>query len=448
MAASADDLRAVPTAERAVVGCILREPGWAADEAGKLLRTADFLGHVERLAFDAGVALAAAGVTPEPTAVYERLRADGHARCLGDDPTRLVAWLGETFADQPTAANLEYFAKLVRRAADARALVALGGELVRDAADQLGEPADLAGRFADRLADLAAGHTADEPVRLGAAALTGVADLRARRDSAHRPAGVPFGYVALDRLVPAMEPGQLVVLGARPGVGKTALALTVAVRAALTSRPVLFFSLEMPADELGLRAVAAETGTPVGPLRAGGGAAADLDVIAAAGDELAGVPVWVDDRPGRTVEAVVAAARRHRRRHGLGLAVVDYLQLVEATDRRATRREQVEHVSRQLKRAARALRVPVLALCQLNREVEGRGDPKPRMSDIREAGGIEQDADVILLAWEPAEQPHAARGVTRVGVTVVKNRHGPTGDAELLFRKGVTRFEDSPPGGP
>ena len=430
--------------ERAVLGCVLREPETAAADAARLLRPDDFAGHVERSAFQAMLTLNAAGRRVELAAVYQQMTADGHGDCLGGDPGQLAAWLTEVWEAVPTAVNLEFHAEEVRHASLHRTLLATAGELQRDAGDRIEPAADTAARFSDRLAALAADRTADEPPTAAEAVEDGLADLRER----HRPEGragrVSFGYAGLDRLVPCLDPGTLTVVAARPGMGKTAFALNVASRAALLDLPAYFVSLEMGRAEIGQRLASALAGLRGAALRGGYGTERELEQVAAVAADLRGKPLVIDDRPARPVERVVATARRHQRRRGLGLLVVDYLQLVPPTDPRAPRREQVEHVSRTLKQAARSLGCPVLALCQLNRAAEDRPGGRPRMSDIREAGGIEQDADAVLLLSALPGQPDGPD--LRMMVEVAKHRNGPTGEAVLLFRRGCSRFDDSPPG--
>ena len=439
------DTQAERDAERAVLGCILRDPEMAAEDATRLLRPDDFGGFTERAAFLAVLALLAAGRRAEVAAVYQQMRDDGNGACMDGQPGKLAGWLTEVWEAVPTAVNLEYHAQVVQQAADRRRLLALAVELQRDAEDAI-EPPDLtAGRYSDRLAEVAADRTADDPPTAAEAVAAGLADLRER----HRPGGradrVSLGYAGLDRLIPGLDPGTLVVLGARPGAGKTALALNVAQRAALEGKPAYFVSLEMDNAVIGQRLAFAHDSLRAAALRGGYGSAEELERVAAVAAGLRGVPLVIDDSPARPVERIVAAARRHLRRYGLALLVVDYLQLVSPTDPRAPRREQVEHVSRALKQAARSLGCPVLALCQLNREVEARPGQKPRLSDIREAGGIEQDADVVLLLSSQPDQHDGAASV-RVTVEVAKHRNGPTGEAVVLFRKGCSRFDDLPPG--
>jgi len=434
-------------AERGVIGSMLRDPGWAADEAARLLAAEHLSGHLERLAFEAVGAVRASGRLPTLDVVHLQLVQSGHKEHFAGQPGGLVGWLTRAWEDTPTAVNLEWFAATVREEATRRQLVAIGEEIARDLRDGVEPAADAAGRFSDRLATLAAAAAAGDPLPLAAVLDAGLADLRRRHAAEDRRGRVRLGFAELDRLVPSLDPGDLLILAARPGVGKTALALNLSAEAALRGRSVLFFSLEMGRVEIGQRLLFAAAGAPGGRLRAGVASDQELADLDRWVPELAALPLAVDDAPDRTVERITAVARRHQRRRGLDLVVVDYLQLVPPTDRRAPRREQVEHVSRSLKLAAKSLGCPVLALAQLNREAENRTDNRPRLADLREAGGIEQDADAVVLLWRQPGQPDDAPTL-KVTALVEKNRNGPTGSAELVYRRACTRFEEPPPAVP
>lgn len=433
-------------AERGVVGCVVRDPDWAADEAARLLTADDFLHPRERLAFVAASTIRSGGRIPTLDVIHLQLVQDGAADEYASHPGGLPGWLADLWEHHPTAVNLEHYAARVRDHSAARRLVHLGAELLRDADDRIEPAVDTAARFSDRLAVLAAAVASGDPLRAAAVIDAGLADIVRRHRAEDRSGRVRVGFEAVDRLVPSLDPGELFVVAARPGVGKTAFALGVAVQTALRGLPTLFVSLEMSASEIGQRMAFAAGGLRGGALRAGHATDQELAQVETVAAEFRGVPLWVDDRPDRTVERIVAVSRRHQRRHGLSLLVVDYLQLVPPTDRRTPRREQVEHVSRSLKLAAKQLGCPVLALAQLNREAEGRPDGRPRLSDLREAGGIEQDADAVMLLWRRPDPDMTEDAPTvPVSVLVEKQRNGPTGQADLIYRRACTRFEASLP---
>jgi replicative DNA helicase len=310
------------------------------------------------------------------------------------------------------------------------------------------DPSALTGIATDELDRATADRSANDPVTIHAAVSEAVAEFKARHDgTAPRP--LVTGFADIDKLVPGLRPGQLTLVAARPSVGKTALGLAFAVNAArdhARCASVYFASLEMSRRDIGERVAFMTCGANgIGPrLRAGEGTADDLAVIGRAARVVDGLPLWVDDTPSQRVGQIASAARRVRRRNGLSLILVDYLQLVAPDSRRTDRREQVEDISRGLKRIAREMSVPVVAMAQLNREVEGRSDQKPKLSDLREAGGLEQDADVVMLLWRHAGQPDTAPGF-RIGCLVAKHRNGPTGEVSLTYVRASMRFENYAP---
>lgn len=254
-------------------------------------------------------------------------------------------------------------------------------------------------------------------------------------------AGISTGFPDIDRLLGGVRPEMLWIVGARPGVGKTSFAAAVAIAVARAGGGVGFFSLEMPGGQIAGRALASEARIDSGALRLGRMTADQWRGLYGAGNDLAGLPVWMEDRPGLTVAEIGDRARRLKEQHPeFILLVVDYIGLIRATDTRAPREQQVAATVRALKGLARELGVTVLALSQLNREVEGRSPPAPRPSDLRESGAIEQDADVIMLLWRPEMSAPGTRP-GEAEVIVCKNRHGATGTVVLAFRGEYTRFD-------
>lgn len=262
--------------------------------------------------------------------------------------------------------------------------------------------------------------------------------------------GVPSGLRALDRRLArgGFLPGQLVILAGRPGTGKTALALSIALNVARAGTPVGFFSLEMSAEELAERAVSNLSGVNLSELLPETPGSAELIAHVKPGrKELKGLPLVLDDTPGRSIASIRSTVRRWRRKHGVGLVFVDFLQLIE--ERRMDRREAVDAISRGLKLIAKESRIPVLALCQLNRELEKDPERKPRLSDLRESGSIEQDADSVFMLYRPparegAPDPEPGHPV-EVRFLIAKQRNGDAGnhcDAPLAFHRETMAFTD------
>jgi replicative DNA helicase len=255
--------------------------------------------------------------------------------------------------------------------------------------------------------------------------------------------GVSTGIKELDQMLCGMHPGNLYILAARPGMGKSAFAAMSSERAAAAGGAALFFSLEMPKEQLAARMLCCGSSVDVSKYRQGLLSDGDWNGVTAAGQRLSALPLWIDDRPGLGLLEMRAAARRVSAEHGsLGLVVVDYLQLMSSDSRDGSREAEVSSVSRGLKRMAKELHVPVLALSQLNRGVESRSDKRPLLSDLRESGSIEQDADAVVFIYRDGYYS----GITGDGETeliVAKQRSGPTGTALCRFVDRFTRFEDS-----
>jgi len=265
--------------------------------------------------------------------------------------------------------------------------------------------------------------------------------LQALYDRGDRITGVPTGFLDLDHQLGGLQPSNLIVLGARPGHGKTSLALNIATAAAAEQRPVLFFSLEMSAEEINSRILGAEARIDSVRMRSGNLHDTEWPKLADAMGRLQGVPLHVDDNPMVTVMDIRAKARRMRARLGdLGLVVVDYIQLMTGRSSAETRQVEISEISRGLKLLGRELNCPVLALSQLSRNLEQRADKRPILSDLRESGALEQDADVVMFLYrdELYRDDSPDRGMAEVNVA--KHRSGPTGTTRLAFIDSFTKF--------
>jgi replicative DNA helicase len=256
--------------------------------------------------------------------------------------------------------------------------------------------------------------------------------------------GVPSGFRDLDEMTNGWQPSELIILAARPAVGKTAFALNLADAAAVRHHvPTLLCSLEMSEIELAERMLCARARVNAHHLRRGRASQEELAKLVHAMGEMDKAPLFIDDTPGQTMLRIAATARRLSARHKLGLVIVDYLQLIEPEDKRVSRVEQIGAISRRLKTLARELNVPLIALSQLNRAVETREGHRPRMADLRESGSIEQDADVVaLLHREDAFNPDSEKK-GEAELILAKQRNGPVGDIKLTFVKELTLFRDA-----
>ena len=388
-------------------------------------------------------------------------------------------YLARLAAEATTVINAEDYGRTIYDLALRRALIGIGEEMVNEAYDA---PVDSAPRdqieTAERsLYELAETGRYDGGFQRFAQALTTAVDMAARayqRDG--RLSGVATGLRDLDRMMGGLQPSDLVIIAGRPGMGKTALATNVAYNVARAWRGdvrpdgrivsanggiVGFFSLEMSAEQLATRIISEQTEIPSYRIRRGEIDPSDFDRIAEAAREMETIPLYIDETGGLSIAQLAARARRLKRQRGLDVMVVDYIQLLQGSTRRAVegRVHEVTEITTNLKALAKELNIPVVALSQLSRQVENRDDKRPQLSDLRESGSIEQDADVVMFVFreeyylknrEPRagteeffkwqSEMEAVHG--RAEVIIGKQRHGPTGSVALQFKADVTRFSD------
>jgi replicative DNA helicase len=425
------------TAERAVLGGILVDP-LRYDDAADILGEADFFRDAHRLIWQTIRDLVSAGKAVDLLTVKAGLGA------RLEDAGGPV-YLAELIDGVPRSSNVSHYAQLVRDYAVRRAVEAAAQRLI--ALVQVGDAtgAELLEQGEAALLALRTAQPSTGVVDPSARVSGLIAAMEDMARGGHR--GVATGLRDLDRLMPGWRPGQLIVLGARPGMGKTALGLTIAHHIAQAG-PVLFASLEMSAEQIATRELSLRSGVPHytidhGPIppHVAARVAVGLEAVQAGG-------IHVLDRAGATVSQIRAAARRlmAETRGPLALVVVDYLQLMRSDrgTRPENRTQEVSHFSQGLKLLARELGVPVLALSQLSRQAETRADKRPFLADLRESGALEQDADIVLLLHRPG---YYDRDVQDDGaeIIVAKNRHGGTGTARARFAAAYMRFEDAPP---
>lgn len=429
---------AVAVAERFVAACILRDPE-NADEYLALVGPDHILDHGFRCIIEAATEVRRHGQLPTLEAVHVAITRAGRAVDF-DANGGLAVFLADVFSSTPTVVGFEPMAAEVREAATFRRYATLAAAFAAESADPLDAAPEIGAKYATLIDEASDAATIDEPGTIADAFDVGLAECRRRST---RREGARTGLDSLSTLVPTIDPGQLFVVAGRPGDGKTALMLGIALHnSAMLGLPTLMFSLEMSRSEIGMRAAVLVTGQSGFRFRNGEATQQEIEQLEReASKDLGYAKLRIDDRPSLKVEQIAAVCRRQKRRRGLGLVCVDYLQLIPATNPRESRREQIEHTSRMLKRIARELSVPVIAGCQLNREVENRPDRQPKLSDLREAGGIEADADAVLLLWRKPDQGEhdPLHAVTAI---IAKQRNGPTGKAELKYRRSSMRFED------
>jgi replicative DNA helicase len=408
----------------------------AAVEVG--VEAADFYKPAHAHLFEAVLSLYGQGEPVDPVTVAEELRRADLLDSLGGRTTLL-----RLQAATPASANATHYAKIVNELALLRRLIGVAGDIAEMGYDDSQDVVETLDRAESLVFEVAERRVSESMVRVSDALQTTLDQLEALYDSTGDITGVPTGYTDLDHLLLGLQPSNLVVVAARPGAGKTSLALGAAANVAMQARrPVLFFSMEMGTLELTKRLLAGEAHVDARRLQTGNIPEADWTRLSHAVGRLAEAPLFIDDNPHCTVMEMRAKSRRTKARHGdLGLVVVDYLQLMTPMAKRAENRQvEVAEISRGLKILARELDCPVMALSQLNRQLEYRADKRPMLADLRESGSLEQDADVVVFIYrDDIYNPDSdQRGTAEI--IVAKHRNGPTGTTRLAFVDRLTKF--------
>ena len=429
-------------AESSVLGGLLLDNG-AWDRVGDLLVDGDFYRHEHQQVYAAIGALVNASKPADVITVFEHLQNQGHAEAVGG-----LGYLNSLAQYVPSASNIRRYAEIVRERSILRKLVSASDEIATAAFNPKGKQVD---KILDE-AEQKIFNIGEEGSRMkqGFQSMDSlVVELLDRvQEMADNPndiTGVPTRFHDLDRMTSGLQPGDLVVLAARPSMGKTAFAINIAEHVALNEGlPVAVFSMEMGASQLAVRIVGSIGRVDQGHLRTGKLTDEEWPRLTEAIERLRTVSLHIDETPGLTPSELRANSRRLARQCGkLGLIVVDYLQLMSGSsgsdgDNRAT---ELGEISRGLKMLAKELQCPVIALSQLNRGVEQRTDKRPMMSDLRESGAIEQDADIIMFIYRDDYYNKDSKDPGVAEIIIGKQRNGPTGTVRLAFLKPLTRFE-------
>jgi replicative DNA helicase len=430
-------------AEQSVLGGLLLDND-AADRVGDVASADDFYSDAHRVIYRHVMQLIANGKPADVVTLAESLSSAQKLDYVGG-----LAYLGALVQNVPTAANIRHYAQIVRDRSILRQLAATAGEIADTAYNPLGRSAKM---VLDE-AEAKVLHIAEQGSR-GAQNFHEIGKLLAsvvdrietlyNRDNPSDVTGVPTGFVDLDRMTSGFQPGDLIIVAGRPSMGKTSLALNIGENVALdTGMPVAVFSMEMGASQLALRMIGSVGRLDQHKLRTGRLVAEDWDKLSAALGRLNEAPILIDETPALNAIEVRSRARRLMRQYGkLGLVIVDYLQLMQASTQGENRATELSEISRAMKSLAKELQVPVVALSQLNRSLEQRPDKRPVMSDLRESGALEQDADVILFIYRDEVYKPDSPDKGTAEILISKQRNGPTGKVTLTFRGEYTRFEN------
>jgi replicative DNA helicase len=422
-------------AEESVLGSMLLSKD-AIAEVLELLREDDFYRPAHRTVFRSVLELYGHGDAVDAVTVQEELRRNGALADIGGAP-----FLHTLVASVPTAANAAYYARIVKEAGVLRRLIDVGTQIV-----QLGfetpQDTERAVDIAESLVYQVAQGRVTEDYHSLREVLTGTLEAIERLHEDHREiTGVPTGFADLDRLTSGLQPSNLIIVAARPAVGKSTLGLDVARHASVKAGvPTVVFSLEMSRTELVQRLMCAECTVDMQRLRTGRMEESDWTRLTRSLGKLADAPLFSDDSPGTTMMEIRAKCRRLKQRHGLGLVVVDYLQLMQPSKRFENRQQEVSEISRSLKLLAKELEVPVIAISQLSRQTEARSDRRPMLSDLRESGALEQDSDVVLFIYRDELYDPESPRKGEADLILAKHRNGPTDTVTVTFQGQYSRF--------
>lgn len=438
-------------AEQAVLGAILLEPS-SLTLASEILIPEDFYRASHQKIFNVMLKLSDQGKAVDLITVAEELAA---ANLLED--TGGISYLSELAASVPTAANIEFYAKIVEEKSLLRRLIRTATGIVQDGYQREDEVDVLLGDAEKSIMEVANRKNTGSFHNIKDVLVRTYDNIEMMHNRVGDITGIATGFAELDKMTAGFQRNDLIIVGARPSVGKTAFALNIAQNVATkTGENVAIFSLEMGAEQLVMRMLCAEGNIDAQRLRTGSLTEEDWGKLTMAMGSLSNAGIFIDDTPGVRTQDIRSKCRRLKQEHGLGMVVIDYLQLILGNGRSGENRQQeVSEISRSLKQLARELEVPIIALSQLSRGVEQRQDKRPMMSDIRESGSIEQDADIVAFLYRDDYYDKESENKNIIEIIIAKQRNGPTGTVSLAFVKEYNkfvnlerRFDDSsvPPG--
>jgi len=428
-------------AEQSAIGGMLLSKDAVADVI-EVVRGIDFYIPKHEIIFDAVLSLYSHGEPTDVIAVTDELTKTGELTRAGG-----AEYLHTLTALVPTAANAGFYSTIVAEKAVLRRLVEAGTRIVQMGYASEGEVVDLVNNAQAEIYAVTGGVDSEDFIPLTDAVTSAIDEIEAAKSRGGQMIGVPTGFAELDELTNGLHGGQMIILAARPAIGKSTLGLDFARSAAIHhDMPVIIFSLEMGRSEIAMRLLSAEASVGLQSMRKGSVHAQDWTTIAQTRGRINDAPLYIDDSPNMTLVEIRAKCRRLKQRVGLKMVIIDYLQLMTSGKKVESRQQEVSEFSRALKLLAKELQVPVIAISQLNRGPEQRADKKPALSDLRESGSLEQDADMVILlhresAYE-ADNPRAGEA----DLIIAKHRNGPTRTVTVGFHGHFSRFVDLPPG--
>ena len=410
------------------------------DHVIETLHSEDFYREAHRKIFQAMLTLSERNEPADLITLSEALRARGELTDVGG--ASYLAGLADRI---PTAANVAHYTRIVREKSILRGLITAATQIAGRAyqgSDGVGDQLDQAEQVIFGISERQVRPSFSRISDILVESLKTIESLYERKQAV---TGVPTGFHDLDRLTAGLQPSDLIIVAGRPSMGKTAFCLNIAENAALRAGVgVAVFSLEMAKEQLAMRLLCSEARVDLSRVRTGHLSEREFPKLAMAAGRLADAPIYIDDTPALSVLELRAKARRLKRDSAakLGLVIVDYLQLMRSSESKDSREQEISEISRSLKALAKEIHVPVIGLSQLNRQVENRNPPVPRLADLRESGAIEQDADVIAFIYREEAYNEETDRKNIADIIVAKQRNGPVGQVELTFLKEYTRFEN------
>lgn len=432
----------VPEIEASVLGAMMIEKE-AVPKALELLTPDSFYVKEHKIIFEAMLSLFDAGEPIDSVTLYEELKKRDQIDEVGG-----AVYISKLSQNIPSAANIEYHAKIILEKQILRGLISSAHQIAKSAYEGSSDAFDILDEAERKIFEITESHLSKSYLGMDRAVRDAMEYIETIHSSTHQRFSVPTGFYELDEILGGFQKSDLIILAARPSMGKTALALTLARNAAIEhSVPVGIFSLEMATMQLIIRMICAEARINAHLVRTGKLPHSEGPKLSKTVHKLTEAPIFVDDTPAQTVLEIRAKARRLKAEKDIGMIIIDYLQLMQGPSSAESREREISHISRSLKSLAKELNIPVIALSQLNRAVETRSDKRPQLSDLRESGSIEQDADVVMFLNRPEyygmekdENGESLEGVAEV--IIGKQRNGPTGMVKLAFVKEYARFEN------
>jgi len=426
-------------AEQSVLGGILLD-NQALNAAQEILSDSDFYSDAHKKIFRAMQDLADRGEPVDLITLSDHLRDKKQLDQVGG-----AAYLASLVDSVPSAANISYYAKIVREKAILRSLISSATDILTKSYEQASEVDDILDEAEHAIFEISQNKIRRSFYPLKEIIKDSFRTIERLYESKELITGVPTGFDKFDELTSGLQRSDLIIIAGRPSMGKTAFALNIARHAAVESNiPVAIFSLEMSKEQIAMRLLSSTAKVDSQRIRKGFLGEMDWPKLTNAAGLLSEAPLFIDDTPALTVLEMKAKSRRLKAEHGLGLIIIDYLQLMRGTAYRESREQEISEISRSLKALAKELNVPVIALSQLNRKVEDRTNRRPQMADLRESGAIEQDADVIVFIYRDEvynkSEDNPKKGIAEI--IIAKQRNGPISTVELAFLEKYTSFEN------